>query len=354
MKLFLKYRKIIFHVLGWTMFFVIQLTMFSSFRINFDVFLYLLSGILWVMYFYLNFSLLIPHLLFKKRIAFFFTSVFIISTIFYFANRQVNMSFQKKRYSEFSKERVEMYDDLKIKHKREKRPQLVSWYNILLYFAGSTALAFIQKWQLTEKEKAEIEKENTTSELAYLRQQINPHFLFNSLNNIYSLAYRKSDATTDAILKLSAILRYMLYDADKQEVNLDKEIENIENYLKLQELRLTDKTSVNFNITGNPQSHRIPPLLLIPLVENAFKYGSDNINKSFITIDLEITDKGFTFVVKNKIVIKTENKKDENSGIGLKNIKRRLALIYPDNHSLEITNENDIFVVKLEIDDNIF
>ncbi|MBN2519103.1 MAG: histidine kinase [Bacteroidales bacterium] len=219
-------------------------------------------------------------------------------------------------------------------------------YSILLVYTASFSIRFIQKWREDEKIRAEVEKERVSSELSFLKQQVNPHFLFNSLNSIYSLSLSKSKNTTNAILKLSSILRYMLYETDNKQVPLTEELEIIKSYIDIQKLRITKKVKVNIDITGDPDNYKIEPLLLIPFIENAFKYGVDNINDSFIDIIIVILKNKLEFTVKNKIVQKPDDKK-QNSGIGIKNIKRRLDLLYANNYKLDIKKFDDIYFVNL-------
>jgi len=218
-----------------------------------------------------------------------------------------------------------------------------------MIYAISTILALIQRWNQTEKQKIEIEKEKLQSEVKYLKQQINPHFLFNSLNNIYSLALTKSDITTEAIIKLSTILRYMIYDSQKEKVPLQEELNLITNYIDLQKLRMNEKTILNFKIEGDPDSYYIEPLLLIPIIENCFEYGCDNIHDSFIDIIINIKDSTFTLVTRNKI-IKLAEIKSTSKGLGLNNLKRRLELLYNNNFEFSIQQKDNIFEVTLKID----
>lgn len=181
----------------------------------------------------------------------------------------------------------------------------------------------------------------------YLRKQTNPHFLFNALNSIYSLAYKKSDLVPDAIVTLSELMRYMLYETDNKSVLLEKEINYIQNYLELQKLRLNNVENIVINIHGETKNKPIEPLLLISFIENAFKYGTDYKGTAFVKIKIIIDGNNLDFWVENKI----ENKKKdaENSGIGLTNIKNRLNLIYPNAHQLTIIETESDYKVHLNL-----
>ncbi|MCD7962129.1 MAG: histidine kinase [Rikenellaceae bacterium] len=225
----------------------------------------------------------------------------------------------------------------------------LSYFFILIFFyLAGLALSFMDKYSKETKRRTELENEKVAAELAYLKQQINPHFLFNTLNAIYSYTISVSDEASDAVLKLSAILRYMLYETDKKKVPLSDEISILYDYIELQKLRITDKTDMRFEITGDPSEHLIEPMLLIPIIENAFKYGVDSLKDSFIHIRLAIEKKRIEFEVTNRI-IKRNNEPEGNSGIGIKNIKRRLKLIYGNNYSLVTEEKNGIFNVALQL-----
>jgi two-component system, LytTR family, sensor kinase len=197
----------------------------------------------------------------------------------------------------------------------------------------STALKFMSDWFINEKAKNTLENEKLTAELAFLKSQVNPHFLFNSLNNIYSLAYQKSDKTPEAILKLAEIMRYMLYESNEDKVSLDKEIQYLENYIELQKLRFKNKTNVRFEISGDTTNQKIMSLVLISFVENAFKHGSATDEQQPIAITMTINSGKLYFRVMNK---KSSHNKDETGGIGLLNVKRRLDLLYKNKYHLEI------------------
>jgi LytS/YehU family sensor histidine kinase len=217
-----------------------------------------------------------------------------------------------------------------------------------LVFTVSTCIRVIQEWLGTEKKNEEIEKEKLVTELSFLKSQINPHFLFNTLNNIYSLALVKSEATAGAVLKLSSIMRYVLNETKHDWVPLEKEIEFLNHFIDLQKVRLTDKMSIKFDVSGNVEVQQIAPLILIPFVENAFKYGVSTKEPAEILIDLKAEGSTINFYVRNRI-FKTENVNGDNTSIGLKNTRRRLELLYPEKHTLTVSEENNHFIVNLTL-----
>lgn len=220
---------------------------------------------------------------------------------------------------------------------------LVSSFFIFL----STILKFVIDWFRNEKIKSHLENEKLISELAFLKSQINPHFLFNSLNNIYSLAYQKSDKTPEAVLKLSEIMRYMLYESNENTVKLDDEIRYVENYIELQKLRFKDKVYIKFEIDGDTRDKKITPLVLISFVENAFKHGIATDKDNPLTIVLNVTSDKLFFQVINK---KSNLNKDETGGIGLQNVKRRLDLLYKGDYRLHIEDTEAVYNCELYLD----
>jgi two-component system, LytTR family, sensor kinase len=217
----------------------------------------------------------------------------------------------------------------------------------LFFVFLSTAFKFSVDWFLNEKVRKNLENEKLTAELAFLRSQINPHFLFNSLNNIYSLAYQKSDKAPEAIMKLSEIMRYMLQESNEPRVSLNREIRYLENYIELQKLRFKGMAFIELNITGGQSDQSIAPLILISFVENAFKHGIASEPGHPIQINIEIDGSMLSFDIRNK---KSQLNKDESSGIGLSNVRRRLALLYPGKYSLDVEEGRDWYYCKLKLD----
>ncbi|OEK00139.1 hypothetical protein BFP97_00790 [Roseivirga sp. 4D4] len=215
----------------------------------------------------------------------------------------------------------------------------------LIYLVLTTLLKLSKSWYQLQR----VEKEKLSIELNSLKSQVNPHFLFNSLNSIYSLALSKSEQTAETVLELSNLLRYMLYEVGDDKVELSKELEMLENYIELQKLRSDQSTKVTFNISGDPSDKHIAPLLFFPLVENSFKHGVKGVSDDgFITIDLELNE-GIQLNIKNNKGLVDDMEKGKYGGIGLENVKRRLALIYPNKHLFEVIETQTDFEVKLKI-----
>ncbi|MEI6888304.1 MAG: sensor histidine kinase [Bacteroidales bacterium] len=220
---------------------------------------------------------------------------------------------------------------------------------IIIFFIYSLLIRLAINWYENQKLQADFINQKQISELALLRSQVNPHFFFNTLNNIYSLVYQKSDDAPEAVMKLSSIMRYMLYDATTDKVLLEKEIEYLKSFIELEKLRLRNKDFVSLEIKGSAEGLNIAPMLLIPFVENAFKHASRTVPAPGIIVSLDVKPDMVSFEVKNFIRKNQLAPKDQQGGIGLNNIRRRLELLYPQKYSLDINSGEDMFTVKLII-----
>lgn len=221
----------------------------------------------------------------------------------------------------------------------------------ILYISIAIFLNFTSFWFKNQRIKEQLEKKSLESELNLLKHQVNPHFLFNTLNNIHTLVYKKSDNATDAVLKLSHLMRYMIYETQNPKVALEKELEQIHNFIDLQKLRFNKNATISFDKKGSVDKIFIAPMLIIPFVENAFKHGNLSKENSFIKINVSVINKIFTIEIVNSINNSPVNK-DEYSGIGLENVRKRLELIYPKKHKLKIANIENNFVVNLSVNCN--
>lgn len=224
-----------------------------------------------------------------------------------------------------------------------------TFFNIYTVVGLFASIKLLKYWYQNQQLKVELEDKNKTSELALLRSQLNPHFLFNTLNNIDSLIITNPDKASDAIIKLSDIMRFMLYDTTTDEVPLTKEVNYLKSYISLQQMRLKDPDFVKVTIEGNCHGKTIAPMLFIPFVENAFKHGQKNVPSPGIEVNLTCLIDSINFEVINYVNDSKEMNKDDTSGIGLSNTKRRLELLYPDRHELDITKENGNYKSILRI-----
>ncbi len=225
-------------------------------------------------------------------------------------------------------------------------------FNLFPFFfiiIASTAFRMIRDRIKENQRNKERETENLRTELSFLRSQVSPHFMFNVLNNMVALARKKSDALEPSLIKLSSLLRYMLYETDEDKVPLEKEIDYLQSYIDLQKQRFGRNILINVNFPPAQDGCTIEPMLLIPFVENAFKHGTGLIDDARIDIDLTVQKDKLEFTVKNKYSDTINETRDKTSGIGLNNVKRRLNLLYHQSHRLQIEKTGGWFSVTLQL-----
>ncbi|MBO0359833.1 sensor histidine kinase [Hymenobacter sp. BT186] len=220
-----------------------------------------------------------------------------------------------------------------------------------LFFASPMIVISAAVWSAQaalrrERENQLLRGEKRTAELAFLKTQINPHFLYNTLNMLYGMAYPVAKPLANAILKLADLMRYMLHDSSDGQVELTQEIEYLHNYLDLYRLRFPDQFFVDFTVTGESDGHRVAPLLFIPFVENAIKHGVLDDPATPVRIHLALQPQGLTFEVHNQ---SSDYQKDATTGIGLPNLRRRLELLYPQQHTLQIDTTGKQFITSLHL-----
>lgn len=220
-----------------------------------------------------------------------------------------------------------------------------TFFSLTAVWCFLSTVVLFKHWLKKQQEWLQAEKEKVTAELKLLKAQVHPHFLFNTLNNIYSFSLTGSPKTPELILKLSSLLSYMLYDCKAEQVLLEKEIEVMKDYVDLERERYGNKIEISWNIEGEVEDKYISPLLLLPFLENAFKHGtSEQLEKPWLSFDL--------LVKQNSMKCKVVNSKNEflpvsNHGIGVENVKKRLAFLYPGQYELKIKDEGDFFVISL-------
>lgn len=225
-------------------------------------------------------------------------------------------------------------------------------YNVIAHIfviAAAVIFRFSKDWFVNERLERQLREEKLSAELSFLKSQVNPHFLFNTLNNLFSSAQKNGDEeTADGISKLANLMRYMLHTSDQTHISLDEEIEYLKSYIDLQTMRWrnSELLQLSASFPENATGLHIKPMILIPFIENAFKYGVSNQQASSIVVSLEVFYGSIIFHCTNDIVNQNEL---EDSGIGLTNVKRRLELLYKDNHQLDIRQEKDQFTVRLEL-----
>lgn len=296
----------------------------TSMRLHSILFNMLLIG-----FFYLNMHVLIPRVLTKKSWLHYLASIVLCFVFVALASELINHILWSYAY--------------------RPRPFYFTSLNFLLVFGLSTALKLTSDRVQFEKERKERENETLKSELSLLRSQVSPHFMFNVLNNLASLARKKSDQLESVIIQLSQLMRYMLYDSGEKRVTLDEEIEYLKSYIDLQRLRFGSDVRVDFDANVKYGDLPIEPMLLIPFVENSFKHGIGLITDPTIVVRLSLDDARLNFSVKNKFNAGEVETKDASSGIGIQNVRRRLNLLYKDLHELRIYEQDQWFNVELKL-----
>lgn len=232
-----------------------------------------------------------------------------------------------------------------------RRRMDVFWSFVPVFFmsAISTGYGFITYLIGQEKLRQEEQRERMQSELSFLRSQISPHFIFNILNSLVYLIRSRSAQAEAVTIKLSELMRYMLYQSEDVLVPLEKELDYLRNYVELQKMRFEEDVVIRLNMEGHGGAQSIEPMLMIPFVENAFKHGVGLIQDPEIDISLSYDESKLDFIVRNKINPESQEDKDGSSGIGLKNVKRRLELLYPGTHHLALDNDGEWFTVRLDL-----
>lgn len=285
---------------------------------------------------YINLWILIPKYLNPKRFFWYSLLVLLISVLV----TPIKTYVLFKIFSPFPSLQEDMMSN-----------QYLIFLTTLLVILASTIFKIVFDWLQHQREKKELQTQTMRSELRFLKSQINPHFLFNTLNNLYALTLKKSDKAPEIVLKLSEIMRYMLYECNERRVPLTKEINYIKNYLALEELRQGKKVEIRFNLIGNPDDITIAPLMFTPFLENSFKHGlNHSISEGYVDINMEITEDQVHFIVENsKPETIPQSDSRPSGGIGLANVKRRLNLIYPDQYQLEIKDMPLTYRIELTI-----
>ena len=334
------YIEVISHVLLWTLptYLIIRYDLlgFQDLQGKYLTLPLIISVIINILIVYLNIFFLFPALN-KKKLTPVFYSLLLIILINLMALLKVMIDSQFIWYY-FSKEAS-----------HQSGRYLMALIVNLFFAVQSLFYCIVKEWIKKKIIERKLVEEKLSLELKYLKSQINPHFLYNTLNNLYSIALKNNDnETAVGITKLSNIMRFMLNEVDEKMILLEKEVGYLRSYIELQKLRFSDKDDVdiNFGIEGDVSDIRIPPFIFIVFIENAFKYGINIRKPSFINIKFTIVNDELKFNIRNSIHYKNEL---PDSGIGLSNIKERLKLLYHDNYTLEINSSDDIFNVELVI-----
>lgn len=289
----------------------------------------LTNNFLLICIFYLNAYYLFPIIFKKRNWVIYFILLVLTLTVAFFISKYVET-------------------DIFPSKKKWNKSVIPSLFGYIFIVGISCSYRIIIDYFDNQKLRKEKETESLKTELSFLRSQVSPHFMFNVLNNLVSLARKKSDKMEPALLQLSALLRYMLYEGNESKIAIAQEIGYLQGYIDLQKLRFGDDVEVSFRVVGDTSSFLLEPMILIPFVENAFKHGMGTLENPQIDIKLIVYDEYIVFEIENDIAPSTDTK-DNSSGIGLINTKRRLELLYQEAHELSIQQINGKYKVLLKI-----
>jgi Histidine kinase len=296
--------------------------------------------------FYLNYLVIVPRFFFSKRKVYFFVILFLFTFLLLAVSQYLYDYFQLENLGPNN------ISGESIPPRRSRfglHPKIVDNFFLLLIVLGfSSGMAIIQSLRKNESKQKEIEKARVDSELAFLKNQISPHFFFNALNNIYGLIAIDSDKAQQALEKLSGLMRYLIYDSNIDTIELQKEFDFTLKYIELMQNRLSSKVKLDINISDKIPEGQISPLLFIPFIENAFKHGISYRENSFISILLKTEINNVVFECKNSVP-STNEQKDNKGGVGIANIQKRLDLIYGNSFKLDISKNDSEYSIKLII-----
>ena len=346
-----KWFRILLHVLVWLILFIAPIYFASRYMggPNPRAWFFSKDIVIYCVIFYTNFLILVPWLFFKGRKLAYILAILVLITGFLFVSyatgEQVRGSIEQTM------------DRPPPMRPDQGAPPRIGIMFVYSYLLGSTivvllslGLAVLNRQSEMEKTRKELEKEKLNSELAFLKSQISPHFLFNTLNNIYSLIDINGKDAQDAVLKLSKLMRYILDESERERISLGQEIAFMNHYIDLMKLRLVEKVDLKVTFPENYHDLSVPPLLFIPFIENTFKHGVSYRGRSFIEIALEVNQERILFTCRNKIFSDREGTSSlAESGIGLNNARKRLNLLFPQAHDLSISDHNGEFNVNLSI-----
>jgi two-component system LytT family sensor kinase len=354
--------QILLHLLAWTIILGIPLYFFKRWGVGKDfLWAYYIGNIINGIIFYINYLILVPKYFFGSRKHKYYLSVIFLLTFLYFVSDKSNelifkyvpgrdnteeISRQNQRENNLASPNPD--DHHGRPPFREMHLFNYMFTSIFLVFF-SVGMRVLERHSQTEKLQKELEKEKLNSELAFLKNQISPHFFFNTLNNIYSLISINADDSQKAVLRLSKLMRYLLYDSEHGNTKLSNEIDFMNNYIDLMKLRMSSKIKLTVSFPETYEDINIPPLIFIPFIENAFKHGISYREKSFIDISMTTEKESVNFRCVNSLVKTKEENDSGHSGIGLENVTKRLNLLFPGKHEIKINKSETEFEVLLQI-----
>ncbi|WP_420386509.1 sensor histidine kinase [Roseivirga sp.] len=337
--------RILWHIIFWTVYILFFGIVYGSFdeRYGMHIMIQLIDALVQMPAVYITLYVLMPKLLYKQKYGAFFLYIALVVIVFatllwfeyVFIEHPVfwpNDSFQSPLINV------------------GKILKMTSGIYPVLFIA--VVIKWFKYWYQEQKKNQQLVEDKLEAELKFLKSQIHPHFLFNTLNNLYALTLKQSKDAPEVVLKLSDLLNYMLYECNADKVPLSKEIALVRDYIELEKIRYGSRLNVNMTVNNENGDESVSPLLILPFVENAFKHGaSEEIEDSWISIDLSLKHRGLTLKVENSKSNhdESEDRFSYKEGIGLKNVKRRLEILYPESHELNIHESSDSFLVVLKL-----
>ena len=333
-------QRIVYHTLFWALFYVAAIlleTYVSGIPFRQSLSNQLINVFIYAGVIYMNVLYLIPNYLAQKRFLTYF-GLFILIVLTVTPIKVVIYYFQ---YSHLPSTQAELANRM-------------NFYFIptFLIAGASTLVKIVIDWVRHLREMQELETQTMQSELRFLKSQINPHFLFNTLNNLYALTLKKSDMAPEIVLKLSEMMRYMLYECNEKQVLLSKEVNYLQNYLDLESLRQGKNVEIGFEVNGKINDQKIAPLMFIPFLENSFKHGlSHHISKGYVKIRLDVENHSVHLVIENSKPesLPLSDHSRRSGGIGLVNVKRRLDLLYPGKYELRLNDAPRTYAIELTL-----
>lgn len=331
-------RKRVYHTLLWLTLFLLLLSLNSSNQsLGFVILVEVANILFYALIVYFNLLYLIPHYLTEKKFQLYGALLLGAAAVLTPIKTLVFYLF----FSYDTDAQSSLLED-----------QFFIFLTLFVAGGASTLTHIVTEWMRHQRERKELQTQTMQSELRFLKSQINPHFLFNTLNNLYALTLKKSDKAPEIVIKLSEMMRYMLYECNEKRVLLSKEVKYIRNYLDLEGLRQGKNVEIDFRVEGSIQHQKIAPLMFITFLENSFKHGlSHHLNQGFVHIRLKAEGRHLEFFIENsKPDQLPQPERRKVGGIGLVNVRRRLNLLYPEQHELKITESPNSYAVSLTLE----
>jgi two-component system LytT family sensor kinase len=354
--------RVFLHLLAWTILLGLPVYFIKRWKVGEDfIWLYYINTIISGIIFYLNYLVLVPKFFFESRKHRYYISAIILLAFLYFVSDRSNELVFKyvPRHDNTENNQIPRGErnlpgppkpDGLLGRPPFREIHLFNYaFTSLFLVFFSLGMRVLERHSQTEKLQKELEKEKLNSELAFLKNQVSPHFFFNTLNNIYSLISINAEDSQKAVLKLSKLMRYLLYDSEHGNTKLSNEIDFMNNYIDLMKLRMNDKIRLTVTFPEKFEDKSIPPLLFVPFIENAFKHGISYRDKSFIDISMMTAKDSITFRCANSLIKTREEAENGHSGIGLDNVSKRLNLLFPGKHELKINKSDTVFEILLQI-----